>query len=124
MVLTWQQFSNLFYFPAFLIKSEHVSNPMELINTFVIVFWSFASIFFFCAFGEMVTHQFNVFDDELCQCDWYLFPIEMKRMMIIFMVNTQQPAIIQGFANTVCTREAFKKVKKHILKSFSCNAFL
>lgn len=74
--------------------------------------YAFGSIFIFCEHGELVNNGFNEFNEELCQCDWYLFSIEMQRNLIIFNEYTQQPAIIRGFANTVCTREAFKKVKK------------
>lgn len=51
-----------------------------------------------------------MFKDVLDQCDWYLFPIEMQRMLIIVMSNTQQPTIIHAFGNAQCSREAFKKV--------------
>lgn len=74
------------------------------------VFWTFILIFFFCELGEMVTDQFHQFSDELGQCSWYLFPIELQRMLVTFMVNAQQPVIIHGFGNTLCTREAFKLV--------------
>lgn len=58
----------------------------------------------------MVITQFNRFYDELCQCDWYLYSMEMQKMYSIFLKNSQQPAIICGYANILCTREVFKKV--------------
>lgn len=85
---------------------------MEPLNTLTVVFYAFGSIFIFCENGELVNKGFNEFNDELCQCNWYLLPIEMQRNVVIFIENTQQPAIIRGFANTVCRREAFKKVHR------------
>lgn len=62
--------------------------------------------------GEMVCHQFNAFNEQLCQTDWYAFPIEVQRMLVIFMLDTEQPALIRGFGNIKCTREAFKNVTR------------
>lgn len=63
-------------------------------------------------FGELVTNRFHQFDEKLCQCDWYLFSLEMKQLYLIFMQNTQQPTLMCGFGNIVCTRDVFKKVNQ------------
>lgn len=70
--------------------------------------WQFSLIFFLCECGEFVMDQFGEFDYELCQCNWYLFPVEMQRMIVIVIMR---PPIIRGYAVTECTREAFKRVK-------------
>lgn len=110
----WLDFSTRFlqpllFFLLFFVKSQHIFG-FELINTLFVVFYSFACHGILCTFGDLLTHQFNVFNDELCMCNWYLFPIDLQRMLLIFIINTQQPAIIHGFADTVCTRDAFKQV--------------
>lgn len=74
------------------------------------MFWSFAICGFYCEFGEMVTHQFHLFDDEIYRCNWYLLPVRLQKMHLIFMQNTQQPTIIRGYPNIWCTREIFKMV--------------
>lgn len=61
----------------------------------------------------MLTNQFELIHDELCRCDWYLCPIDMQRMVLIVLANTQWPKIVQGFGNVQCTRDSFKKVKWH-----------
>lgn len=63
-----------------------------------------------CECGETVTSQFEMFNDELNLCKWYVFPTEMQKMLIIAMANAQQPTILRGFGNTLCIRESFKKV--------------
>lgn len=79
-------------------------------NTLGGLTWVFLSCFLCCNFGERVTHQFNLFDEKLRCCDWYLFPIKIQRLILITMSADQHPCIIHGYANTVCTRDAFKRV--------------
>lgn len=69
-------------------------------------------ICFICEFGQMTTDQFVLFDEELCQCNWYAYPIELQKLLLVFTANSQRPAIFKGYANTECTRDAYKKVKK------------
>ena len=90
-------------------KSDNV-NPAELLSTLMQIGYTFGTLFAYCEFGERVTHQFNQFNEHFCNCDWYLFPIEIKRIFLIVLVGIQDPVIIQGYAITVCTRDAFKKV--------------
>lgn len=75
--------------------------------------WSFGLIGLFCEFGEMVTNQFDLFDYELWQREWHLLPMKLQRMLILIMANTQKTTQIQGYANTLCARTAFKEVKKN-----------
>lgn len=64
-----------------------------------------------CEFGEIVSNHFENFDEEICQeCDWYAFPIEMQKLLLTFLPCTQRQRTIQGYANTECTRAAFKIV--------------
>lgn len=65
----------------------------------------------FCEFGQMVQTTFEMFDDELKRCQWYLFPLEMQRTYGIVMANSQRPTNIRGFGNMIRTREALKKVR-------------
>lgn len=67
----------------------------------------------FSELGEMLLRQFFRFDNALYQSNWYLFPIETQRMLLIVIANAQQPIIIHGFGNVACTREVFKKVKEN-----------
>lgn len=63
-----------------------------------------------CEPGERVTHQFEQFCVEFGRCEWYKLPIEMQRMYLIFLSDTQQPQNICSYGGIVCTRETFKKV--------------
>lgn len=60
----------------------------------------------------MLIRQFYRFNDALLQSNWYRFPIDTQKMLLIVVANAQQPIIIQGFGNIACTREVFKKVNQ------------
>ena len=89
---------------------ENQLNAMDLCRTLFLTFWSVAFIFFFCEFGERVTYQFEMFNHELDLCNWYLYPIEMQRMLIIVVANAQQSMFVRGYGNLACVRDAFKRV--------------
>lgn len=53
------------------LESQVMPTTMDIVWIlcgFAEMFWSFAFIFFYCEFGEMVTNQFYEFDDQLYQC--------------------------------------------------------
>lgn len=82
-----------------------------MIRILFLMFWASFILFLICEFGEMITNEFEMFDNEFGQCNWYRFPIEIQRMFVTVTANTQQPEILQAFGNTPCTREIFKKVR-------------
>lgn len=97
---------------------DDISDPLELINVLTAsteMFWSFAIVAFYCEFGEMVTSEFECYYAEMCRCDWHSLPIKIQKMHLVFMLNTQQPTIIQGYPRIWCTREIFKAVINSIL---------
>lgn len=95
----------------FFLQSETDPNTAYLIVSLFFTAWSFGLMFFYCQLGEMmITHQFELFDDKLCQCKWYLFRIEMQKMLVIFMTDTQQSIFIRGYGDIRCTRATFKQV--------------
>lgn len=97
-------------FLNFFFKLETVADPMMLASILVTVFWSFAFCLFFCEFGEKLTEKYESFNEKLYRCHWYAFPIEMQRMLLIFMSSTQHSPFLRGFGNIVCTRDTFKVV--------------
>lgn len=71
----------------------------------------------FVELGQRVTDAFNKIEDEIGQFNWYLFPEEMKQMLRLVMIMTQQPVIIECFGSISCSRETFKKVIYHLIFS-------
>lgn len=50
-------------------------------------------------------------DDEFNRLDWYLFPLEIHKLLPIVMNNVQKPIAIECFGIISASREQFKKVK-------------
>lgn len=88
---------------------DHNTIPVELIRAMIFVGWTFVSMFLIYNLGEMITKQFEMFHAELTQCDWYHFPVEIQRMFLIFMANTQELTVIRGYG-FIWNRSSFKKV--------------
>lgn len=99
-------------------KSDHDANSIELVKIVSQLFWSIVFIFLICENCGQVTLKFEMINDTLCQCNWYLFSNEMQKMLVIVMINAQEPTMIHGFFETPCTRESFKKV--NIFSSIVC----
>lgn len=72
--------------------------------------WAFVMIFIFCGQSEEMINEFETFNHKLGECNWYSLPLDIQRMYLIFISNTQQPKIIQGYGNILFTRDTFKKV--------------
>lgn len=91
---------------------------MEVMPPLTEMVWSFFMIAIYCEMSEKVIAAFDEFNDELVGCDWYLLPNELQQMYLTFILNTQQPKIIRGYGNILCTRDTFKKVMvfQNILK--------
>lgn len=104
------------------------SDLKAITPTIFAVFTLFGVLFIFCNFGELVTAQFERFNRRLYRYKWYSLTIEMQKMYLIFVANTQQPVILSSFARIECTRETLKKVNMvHLLEFFTiqieCNTF-
>lgn len=104
-------------------KVESDGFGIELTVTLLFVLWTFTPIFLLCAAGEMVTDQFDVFNAELCMCNWYMFPLEVQKMLIIFLAGSQDPVNIHGFADTICALEAYKRVIRSSYIAHECEVF-
>lgn len=97
---------------------EKTSNQIEIIITSLLAIWTFGFIFFICEPGEMVTYHFEHFYDELGRSDWNLYPIEVQRIYLTFVLETQQPIIIKSYGNISCTRDTFKQVNSNWMANF------
>lgn len=87
---------------------------MILIVQIVLMFWSFFMIFLHCNFGEIITNAFSDINEQLYQCDWYTFPLDIQRMQATILINTERPILLKGFGNILSTRDTFKRVNLQI----------
>lgn len=81
-----------------------------LLRPITLVFWSFASMFLLCEYGQMVTTRFEDIDEAIYQCEWHSFPDKVQRILPTIINNTQQLVIISGFCDVQYTRETFDSV--------------
>lgn len=51
-----------------------------------------------------------MFDKELERCAWHTLPIQIQRMYLIFISDTQQTENIKCYGNIQCTRKTFEQV--------------
>lgn len=72
--------------------------------------YAFGTVFFSCELGQRMYDAFRGIGDFICQCDWHLFPIEIKRMLPTSLAILQQPVALQCFGSISCNREVFKQV--------------
>lgn len=77
--------------------------------------WSLLIQFAYCECGERVSVQFEKVEDTIFEIEWYALPSEIQRMA------TQQTIVLNGFANTVLTRDTFKKVNFEIMSWHGAN---
>lgn len=68
------------------------------------------SVFIVCELGERACELFGTVDEVMDEIDWYLYPIEIKRILPIIMIVTQKPIYIELFGSITASRETFKRV--------------
>lgn len=91
-------------------KADANSSPVELIISTLIVFWTFFALFLICESGDRISQAFGRSYYELAQFDWYLFPTDIRRLYLLFLLDTQQPINLHCFARILCARDTFKRV--------------
>lgn len=91
-------------------QSEDSKNLVTIVTLFGEIFWAFAFIFFFCEFGERVSYGFEEINDTLNNLDWYLFPIEIQRMIPTTMIFFQAPVVVRIVGSFACSRYVFDRV--------------
>lgn len=100
-----------------------VSNPLEYLNgdlkRVILTSWSIITIYSFCEMGQMVASQFDMFEKELCQCNFYLFSRKLQQIHLIVLANAQQPTTVNGFGNLECMRQSMKTVISKFAQSLA-----
>lgn len=64
--------------------------------------------------GQQMSEKFNLFNTTMYQWNWYYFPADVQKMLILVFADAQEPVIVRGFADTLCARESFKKVMQKL----------
>ena len=105
-------FAVKFFFVVFFFFFQSQSN-IDLVVIFISIFYicyAFGTIFLACELGQRISNAFEEIENVTGQCDWYLFPDEVKRMLPTILINVQHPVKLQCFGSFACCRNAFKMV--------------
>lgn len=94
----------------FFIQSRHELNAVVL---FEIIFeggYAFGLVLISCELGQQMTDAFESCNTVLCELEWYLFPVGIRKMLPPILLIAQVPVRLECFGSNACTRESFKKV--------------
>lgn len=67
-------------------------------------------IFLSCDLGQRLSNVFDEFNNDAWTKNWYLYPLELQRMFLLFGAGTQQSVNIRCYGNILCIRETMRKV--------------
>lgn len=93
------------------------NDSMALWVVIFVAGYALATAFISCELGQRMNDAFRGIGDFIYQCDWHLFPIEIKRVLPTSLVILQQSVSLQCFGSIACNREVFKKVSLHGIHS-------
>lgn len=79
-------------------------------------FWALNLVFAACECVQRFTDAFGEINDVIDQLDWYLYPVEIQRLLIPIMMNAQKPVTINFFGSITCCREQFRKVCQDLFR--------
>lgn len=75
-------------------------------------FYAFAILFIACELCQRVNLAFDQCRKILNRFKWYLFPMQIQRMLPILIHFAQQPIEIKWFGSKACDRKSYKYVSK------------
>ena len=93
-----------------MIQTHRGDNLTVLLITMLEAIYAFGVLLIACELCGGNNQAYDECSDMVDQLDWYLFPIEIQRMMPTILHFTQQPIEIKCFGSTACNREVFKYV--------------
>lgn len=105
---------NSFFFPTLIMAKsfqwQNEKNSMVLQLTIFDACLAFGILALACELSQRIENTFIEIDAIIGRCDWYLYPIEIQRILPMIISMTQQPVTIECFGSASCNRDQFKKV--------------
>lgn len=71
---------------------------------------AFIAVFISCELTGRVTSRFEDIYRTIEQIKWYLFPLKLRKILPIILMNAQEPVYFECFGSISSDRETFKKV--------------
>lgn len=82
------------------------------------LFASFGLVFIYCELCGRISTNFDEIKWQISQLNWYLFPMNMHRILPIVMINAQQPVYMECFGSIPSDRSTFQRVSKLSIGTF------
>lgn len=98
------------FFETLFFKSKPQIDYLLLLVTITEVFHAFFTVGLACEMGERVCGMFGSIEETMDEIDWYLYPIEVQRMLPAIMMVAQKSIYVEFFASATASRETFSKV--------------
>ena len=89
---------------------------MWIIRTLIEIIYAFGVLFIGCELGQRIVLAFDECNDMIDQLEWYLFPMEIQKLLPIVNHFMQQPIEIKFFGSYMLNRDAFKYVSSQTQK--------
>lgn len=91
-------------------QSHKEDNTVLLLAAVFYCVWATNLVFAVCELGQRFSNAFSEIDGWIGELDWYLLPIEIKRILPTIILYVEQPFVVEFFGSMSCSREQFKKV--------------
>lgn len=101
--------SNFFY--TFQMIRTFDNSLFFMVTAFVI---EILTLFIYCIYGQLATESFLNYGDCLYELDWINMPVELQKLLLNMIYNTQRPLCYHVFGITKLSLETFTKVSFEI----------
>lgn len=64
----------------------------------------------FCLYGSMTTQRFESLNEFVYQLDWYRYPINVQKSLLLVIAMTNEEIYIESYFSTQCTRAKLQAV--------------
>lgn len=81
-----------------------------LLIVIIEISYAFGILFTLTELFQRIILAFDENNDMINQFEWYLFPIEIQRLLPMTMMFAQKSIQVKSFGSKACDRETFKSV--------------
>lgn len=87
----------------------------DIVLTLMAVIVGITDLLLYCYFGKLATESHVRLADCIFESNWQDLPIDLRKYMILMIVNMQKPHHYHGFGIANLDLETFRKVR-HLTK--------
>lgn len=92
------------------LKSLENASTIEVIHFAVPTIIGMTWLLVLCSSGDYLTQRFDSVSNAIYLLDWYTFPTDIQKDLLILLTLAQNSIYLEGYADIQCTNEIFKKV--------------